>query len=144
MYDIAHRIGAYFGKLPENVYLHAGTRIGARAFNIKGDSIDPRTLPKSFLWPGRQEAREATVMVADRHAPSHPAGGQAAWHTFRRTFAMLLKANGKDIKVVQELLRHGSTRVTLDIYAQAQMPAKRAAQLKVVEMVRAQPVPLAV
>ena len=67
-----------------------------------------------------------------------------SWHTFRRTFAMLLKANGKDIKVVQELLRHGSTRVTLDIYAQAQMPAKRAAQLKVVEMVRAQPVPLAV
>src|ERR1035441_4863146 len=114
VYDISCRIGAYFGKLPENVYRHAGTRIGARAFNIKGDSIDPRTLPKSFLWPGRQEAREATVMVADRHAPSHPAGGQAAWHTFRRTFAMLLKANGEDIKVVQELLRHGSTRVTLD------------------------------
>ena len=67
-----------------------------------------------------------------------------SWHTFRRTFAMLLKANGKDIKVVQELLRHGSTRVTLDIYAQAQMPAKRAAQQKVVEMVRAQPFPLAV
>ena len=69
---------------------------------------------------------------------------RVSWHTFRRTFATLLKANGEDIKVVQELLRHGSTRVTLDIYAQAQMPAKRAAQQKVVEMVRAQPVPLAV
>jgi len=69
---------------------------------------------------------------------------RVSWHTFRRTFATLLKANGEDIKVVQELLRHGSSRVTMDIYAQAQMPAKRAAQQKVVEMVRAQPLPLAV
>jgi integrase len=69
---------------------------------------------------------------------------RVSWHTFRRTFATLLKANGEDIKVVQELLRHGSARVTLDIYAQALMPAKRAAQQKVVEMVRAKPLPLAV
>ena len=69
---------------------------------------------------------------------------RVSWHTFRRTFATLLKANGEDIKVVQELMRHGSSRVTLDIYAQAQMPAKRAAQQKVVEMVRALPLPLAV
>jgi integrase len=61
---------------------------------------------------------------------------RVGWHTFRRTYATLLKANGEDVKVVQELLRHGSSRVTLDIYAQAQMPAKRAAQQKVVEMVR--------
>jgi integrase len=40
------------------------------------------------------------------------------------------------VKVVQELLRHSSSRITMDIYAQAQMPAKRAAQQKVVEMVR--------
>jgi integrase len=61
---------------------------------------------------------------------------RVSWHTFRRTYATLLKANGEDVKVVQELLRHGSSRVTLDVYAQAQMPAKRAAQQKVVEMVR--------
>ena len=53
---------------------------------------------------------------------------KVSWHTFRRTYATILKANGEDVKVVQELLRHGSSRVTLDIYAQAQMPAKRAAQ----------------
>ena len=63
---------------------------------------------------------------------------RVSWHTFRRTYATILKANGEDVKVVQELLRHASSRVTLDIYAQAQMPAKRAAQQKVVEMVRAQ------
>jgi integrase len=38
--------------------------------------------------------------------------------------------------VVQELLRHSSSRITMDVYAQAQ--AKRAAQQKVVEMVRAE------
>ena len=31
------------------------------------------------------------------------------WHTFRRTFSTLLKANGEDIKVVQELLRHATS-----------------------------------
>jgi integrase len=61
---------------------------------------------------------------------------QISWHTFRRTYTTLLHANGEDVKVVQELLRHSSSRMTLDIYAQAQMPAKRAAQQKVVAMVR--------
>jgi integrase len=58
------------------------------------------------------------------------------WHTFRRTYSSVLKNNGEDVKVVQELLRHASTKVTLDIYAQALTPAKRAAQRKVVEMIR--------
>jgi integrase len=61
---------------------------------------------------------------------------RVSWHTFRRTYTSLLHANGEDVKVVQELLRHGSAKVTLDVYAQALMPAKRRAQHKVVEMVR--------
>ena len=65
MYDIAHRIGAYFGKLPENVYLHAGTRIGARAFNIKGDSIDPKTLPKPFLWLSPAEIEDCLCIYRE-------------------------------------------------------------------------------
>jgi len=63
---------------------------------------------------------------------------RVTWHTFRRTYTTLLQANREDIKVVQELLRHGSAKVTMDIYAQAQMSAKREAQRKVVEMVRSQ------
>jgi integrase len=63
---------------------------------------------------------------------------RVTWHTFRRTYTSLLHANGEDVKVVQELLRHGSAKVTMDIYAQAQMSAKRKAQRKVVEMVRPQ------
>ena len=48
VYDIAHRIGAHFGKAPERVYLHAGTRVGARTFGLGGDSFDPKLLPKPF------------------------------------------------------------------------------------------------
>jgi integrase len=58
------------------------------------------------------------------------------WHTFRRTYTTLLHANGEDVKVVQKLLRHGSARITVDVYAQAMTPAKRLAQGKVVAMLR--------
>jgi integrase len=58
------------------------------------------------------------------------------WHTFRRTFATLLKGSAEDLKTVQELMRHANSRLTLDVYAQALTPAKRAAHQKVVEMIR--------
>jgi hypothetical protein len=35
------------------------------------------------------------------------------WHTFRHSFGTLLKANGEDIKTVQELLRYANSRITL-------------------------------
>jgi integrase len=60
-----------------------------------------------------------------------------SWHTFRHTYSTILKANGEDVKVVQELLRHASARITLDVYSQALSPQKRAAQSKVVSMIRA-------
>jgi len=58
------------------------------------------------------------------------------WHTFRRTYSSILQDNGGDVKVVQELLRHSSAKMTLDVYAQALTPSKRAAQRKVVAMIR--------
>jgi len=57
-------------------------------------------------------------------------------HTFRRTFSTLLKANGEDIKTVQELLRHATIKMTLEVYAQAVTPAKRQAQSKVAGCLR--------
>ena len=57
-------------------------------------------------------------------------------HTFRRTYTTLLHANGEDVKVVQELLRHGSAKITMDVYAQAVTPAKRKAQEKVGDVAR--------
>lgn len=39
-------------------------------------------------------------------------------HTFRHSFGNLLKANGKDVKTVQELLQHANSRITLNVYTQ--------------------------
>jgi site-specific recombinase XerD len=57
------------------------------------------------------------------------------WHTFRHSYATHLKANGEDVKVVQESLRHANSRITLDTYDQGLTPAKREAQSEVVRMV---------
>ena len=59
---------------------------------------------------------------------------EIGWHTFRHTFGTLLKANGEDVKTVQELLRHANSRITLEVYTQAVTSNKRAAQSKVVRM----------
>jgi integrase len=61
---------------------------------------------------------------------------QIGWHTFRRTLSSLLVQNGNDVKTVQELLRHASARITLDIYAQAVGNTKRKAQGQVYQMLR--------
>jgi integrase len=39
----------------------------------------------------------------------------------------LLKANGEDIKTVQELLRHANIAVTMNVYAQGATELKRQA-----------------
>jgi site-specific recombinase XerD len=57
------------------------------------------------------------------------------WHTFRHTFSTLLIANGENVKVVQELMRHASSRCTLEVYSQAQIKAKRLAQQRLVQMI---------
>lgn len=61
---------------------------------------------------------------------------QIGWHTFRRSYATLLKGGGEDVKTTQELMRHANSRLTLDVYAQALTPLKRAAHSKVVELIR--------
>lgn len=56
------------------------------------------------------------------------------WHTFRHTYSSTLIANGENVKVVQELMRHASSRFTLEVYTQAKARAKRDAQQRIVEM----------
>jgi len=57
------------------------------------------------------------------------------WHTFRHTYSTMLIANGENVKVVQELMRHSNSRTTLEVYSQARIRAKREAQQRVVEMI---------
>jgi integrase len=48
-----------------------------------------------------------------------------------------LVANGENVKVVQELMRHASSRFTLDVYSQARKAANRHAQQRVVQILSA-------
>jgi integrase len=56
------------------------------------------------------------------------------WHTWRRSLASLLADRGEDVKVVQELLRHANSKITLELYQQGSEKAKRAAQAHVKEL----------
>jgi integrase len=57
---------------------------------------------------------------------------QVGWHLLRHGYSTLLRANGTDIKVQQELLRHSNVQTTLQIYTQAVSEQKRAANAVVV------------
>lgn len=65
VYDLAHRLGAHFGKSPEHVYLHAGTRIGAQALGVSGDSIDSKILPKPFSRLAPSEIEDCLCIYKD-------------------------------------------------------------------------------
>jgi integrase len=48
-----------------------------------------------------------------------------AWRTFRHTYSTVLAAHCEHVKVIQELIRHASSRSTLEIYSQARTADKR-------------------
>jgi hypothetical protein len=50
IYDVTTRLGAFLGLEPERVYLHAGTREGARHLGIttRRESFEPSELPQAF------------------------------------------------------------------------------------------------
>ena len=111
-------------------------------------AVTPYKGPSDYVWAtdanragakrGKQPVWLSTVM-RDYIQPVARSLGitkKLSWHTFRHTFSSLLKANGEDVKVVQELLRHSTAKMTLDTYTQALSAQKRAAQSKVVSMIR--------
>lgn len=57
------------------------------------------------------------------------------FHTLRHTYCTLLSADGNNSKVVQELLRHASLKVTTDTYMQALTDDKRNAHQGVIRLV---------
>jgi len=113
--------------------------------------VTPYKKPSDYVWAtdanragakrGKQPVWLSTVMRDHIQPVARELGinKRLSWHTFRHTFSSILKANGEDVKVVQELLRHATSRMTLDTYTQALSPDKRAAQSKVVGMIRPKP-----
>jgi integrase len=110
--------------------------------------VTPYKDPSEYVWAtdanraGAKRGKQPVWLSAVMRDYIQPAARKLginkkmSWHTFRHTFSTLLKANGEDVKVVQELLRHSTARMTLDTYTQALSPQKRAAQSKVVGMIR--------
>jgi len=120
--------------------------------------LDPQLADALLLW--RQQTRykgpDDWVFASPAARGRHPYWGQCimrtfirpaalkvgivkaiGWHTFRHTYSSLLRQNRTDIKVTQELLRHASSRVTLDTYTQAVTLHKRKAQSDVMRLLRA-------
>ena len=90
----------------------------------------PTMKGKQPLWPGtlwRRCGRPAAKAATNQK--------RVGFHTFRHTYTTLLTQNNEEVNVVQELLRHANSRITLDLYAQAGMPNKRLAQSRPVRMV---------
>jgi len=52
---------------------------------------------------------------------------RVTWHTFRHSLASFLGQQGEEVKTVQELLRHATSRITIDTYQQGSTEAKRSA-----------------
>ena len=103
-------------------------------FNREEDWVfaSPASAGERPYWPD--------MVLARRVRPTAQAIGikkRIGWHTFRRTYASLLKSSGADVKVVQESLRHANSRITMELYAQALSPDKRKAQSKMIRMILA-------
>jgi hypothetical protein len=77
VYDIAHRIGAYFGKSPAQVYLHRGTKKGAAILGFRGETLDPKVLPAPFLKLTPAEIEDCLCIYKDelRGCPSNRKAG---------------------------------------------------------------------
>jgi hypothetical protein len=104
----------------------------ASKYSKSGDWIfaSPHTQGKYPFWPD--------ILLLKIIQPAARRAGikkRIGWHTFRHSYSSLLVANGENVKVVQELMRHVSSRFTLDVYSQARKAAKRQAQQRVVQMI---------
>jgi hypothetical protein len=105
-------------------------RTAVQIITATSERADPQMNGKQLLWPETMWRRYGKPTVKKAKIEK-----RVGFHTFRHTYATLLTQNNEDVMVVQELLRHANSRVTLDLYAQAGMSEKREAQHKIVEMV---------
>jgi integrase len=72
----------------------------------------------------------ADSALQDHVQPAAKAAGitkTVGWHTFRHSLATLLGKRKQDAKTIQELMRHASSRITVDVYQQGDTETKRTA-----------------
>jgi integrase len=103
-------------------------------YNKPGDWIfaSPHKAGIQPYWPGslyRAHLKPALLKAG--------ISAKVGWHTLRHSFGTLMKANGEDLKTIQELLRHATFKVTADTYTQAVTPVKRDAQARIAKLIMA-------
>jgi len=125
--------------LDPHLALALGNLKAGSPFNQPGDWVfaSPASGGKKPYWPdmvlNRRVRPAATVLGITK---------RIGWHTFRHTYASLLKSSGADVKVVQDSLRHANARITMELYTHALSQDKRTAQTKVVQMILPKATPL--
>ncbi len=101
------------------------------AFTGPGDWVfaSPFEVGQKPYWPG-------TILQKVIQPAAKKAGirKRIGWHTFRRTTATWLLANGASVKTAQDLMRHANPTMTLGTYAQAVDGDKRGAQAQITAM----------
>ena len=99
----------------------------------------PYSKPNDWVFPSfklrGKKPLSASIMAADKIRPAAikvgirlEPGQRFGFHNFRHSLATFLVSRGKDVKTVQELLRHAKVSTTLDLYSQAIDAAKLEAQ----------------
>jgi integrase len=88
------------------------------SFKLKGKT------PLSASIMAADKIRPAALKVGIRLEP----GQRFGFHNFRHSLATFLVSRGKDVKTVQELMRHAKVTTTLDLYSQSIDKAKLEAQ----------------
>jgi integrase len=76
--------------------------------------------------------RPAAIKAEIRLVP----GQRFGFHNLRHSLATFLVSRGKDVKTIQELLRHAKVTTTLDLYSQAIDAAKLEAQEEIALAIR--------
>ena len=101
----------------------------------------PYQLPESWVFASPQNQGRRPYLsqqIMQRHiipvARKLGITKRIGWHTFRHTYSTLLRSTGAELKIMQELLRHSTIRVTLDTYTLAVTTEKRNAQEAVVAL----------
>jgi hypothetical protein len=81
VYDIAQRLGLFMGFQPDKVYMHRGTRVGAKALGLSArrKAIPLSDFPKALAFLGSYRLedvlciyRAALARIASGHASARP------------------------------------------------------------------------
>src|SRR5437016_775622 len=114
-------------------------------------AVTPYKQPSDYVWAtaanraGAKRGKQPVWLSAVMRDIIQPAARKPgitkknSWHTFATPSLPSSKRMVRTSKVVQELFRHNTSRMTLDTYTQALSPDKRAAQGKVVSMIGPKP-----